>query len=490
MANGNPPRRSLDRLAAVALVMVLGVASLRAQESQTATPVHIGSRLELFVDRHLIDTMQGVEFRLHEPRRLPLPRSPLANLGYTTVIRDGEVYRAYYRDTIPGYEGPTSDGNSGEITCYAESRDGHEWTFPDLGISPIRSPKGGNVILAEVPPCNSNFSPFLDTRPGVDKNERFKALAGARAEVHQRSTGRPGGGLYAFVSPDGIHWRRMGDEPVIPYRKSSPAGETRFDSQNVAFWSEAEQLYVCYFRTMDTPHGQLRTISRTTSPDFLNWSEPLPMHPNLPGEHLYTSQTHPYFRAPHIYVALPTRFVPERGSSTDVLFMATRAGTHAYERLFTEAFIRPGMDPARWGNRSNYVALNVVPTGPGEMSIYHEQSGHRYVLRTDGFISVRAGAEKGELLSRPLIYAGDELVVNYSTSAAGNLRVELQDADGTPLPGFSLNDCPLIVGDAIEEIVQWKGGPDLGAWAGKPVRLRLVMVECDLYSFRFRGRQP
>ena len=40
---------------------------------------------------------------------------------------------------------------------------------------------------------------------------------------------------------------------------------------------------------------------------------------NFPGEHLYTTQTHPYFRAPHLYIALPTRFHPERGESTDIL---------------------------------------------------------------------------------------------------------------------------------------------------------------------------
>ena len=74
-----------------------------------------------------------------------------------------------------------------------------------------------------------------------------------------------------------------------------------------------------------TPHGRLRTISRTTSADYIHWSTPTPMNPNLADEHLYVSGTHPYFRAPHIYIALPTRFVPERGNSTDILFMNSRA---------------------------------------------------------------------------------------------------------------------------------------------------------------------
>lgn len=255
---------------------------------------------------------------------------------------------------------------------------------------------------------------------------------------------------------------------------------------------------MCYFRTWEAPHGRLRTISRTTSPDFRQWSTPVPTHPNLPDEHLYTSQTHPYFRAPHLYIALPTRYMAGRVGmeathgmlgSTDVLLMTSRAGTASYERLFTEAFIRPGLDPERWGNRANYVALNVVPTGEAEMSIYHARSGHRYVLRTDGFISVRAGAARGELLTKPLRFSGNTLVLNYSTSAAGSVQVEVQDAGGTPLPGFRLEDCEPLVGDRIAGPVGWKGDAALAAVAGTPVRLRFVMAECDLYLFQFAERE-
>lgn len=459
-----------------------------SEEVHPDTPVNIGSRLELFVDSALIGTLNGVELRLQTPIKLPLPKSPLKG-DYMTVIKEGDIYRAYYRAKDQDYKGPLGgDGNPGEITCYAESEDGHEWTFPDLGLYEVAGSRHNNVILAKSPPFSHSFSPFLDTRPGINEKERYKALAGARADVYERATGQPGGGLYAFVSPDGIHWHKKDTEPVIPYRKTSPAGETRFDSQHGVFWSEAEQLYVCYFRTMETPHGQLRTISRTTSPDFTNWSVPIAMAPNLPGEQLYTNQTFPYFRNPHIYIALPTRFYERggtQGGTTDIMFMTSRAGSTAYDRLFTEAFIRPGIDPDRWANRSNYVATNVVPTGPAEMSIYHS-SGNRYSLRIDGFVSARAGATEGELLTKPLIFSGRELVINYSTSAGGAIQVEIQEEDGTPFSGFNLQDCLEITGDEIERTISWKGAPDLEKLAGRSVRIRFVMKECDLYSFRFQ----
>ena len=171
-----------------------------------------------------------------------------------------------------------------------------------------------------------------------------------------------------------------------------------FDSQNTSFWSETEGCSVCYFRTLKTPHGRLRSVSRATSADYRTWDERIDLEPNDPGEHLYTSQTHPYFRAPHLYLALPTRFVPDCGDSTEILFMATR-GAHPYTRLNKDAFIRPGLDPQRWGNRANYAALNVVPTGPEELSLYHADSGHRYTLRTDGFVSINAPHCGGELIT-------------------------------------------------------------------------------------------
>jgi hypothetical protein len=110
------------------------------------------------------------------------------------------------------------------------------------------------------------------------------------------------------------------------------------------------------------------------------------------------------------------------------------------------------------------------------------------VLRTDGFVSVAAGIKQGELLTNPFLFEGGRLVVNYSTSAAGSLAVEIQDPGGTPIPGFNLADCETAVGDTTAGGVSWHGDPDLEAWAGKPVRLRSVMTECDVYSFKFEPK--
>jgi hypothetical protein len=446
----------------------------RQLDPARANGMKIGSRLELFIDRALIDRLDGLELKMHAPQQARPSPAPFQG-HYASVIKDGQLYRAYYRGYVAGYSGPYVEGNPGEITCYAESDDGHNWEFPQLDLFDARGPDGSNVILAGEAPCSHNFSPFLDTRPDAARDEVFKALGG----VWQGGKG----GLFAFVSGDGLQWQRIGREPVITSRQRA------FDSQNVAFWSEAESCYVCHYRTWETQHGQLRTITRVTSPDFVHWSPATPMHPNIPGEHLYTSGTHPYFRAPHIYVALPTRFVPERGGITDIMLMTSRGGVR-YDRPFMEAFIRPGLDPERWQNRANYAAQNVVPTGPDEMSIYLAPNGRRYVLRTDGFASIHASDRGGEMVSNPLTFSGSELVLNYSTSAAGSIRVEIQSPEGESLPRFGLAECLPLFGDEIEGVVRWRHGGDVGALAGKEVRLRYLLKDADLFSMRFCEPPP
>ena len=75
--------------------------------------------------------------------------------------------------------------------------------------------------------------------------------------------------------------------------------------------------------------------------------------------------------------------------------------------------------------------------------------------------------------------------MNFATSAAGGVKVELQDAGGQPLPGFSLADCQEQIGNELSRVVSWKGRADLSALAGKPVRLRFVMKDADIFAFRF-----
>jgi hypothetical protein len=462
--------------------------------SGSDTVTDIGSRLELFLDNYLVDRLQGAELRLNHATdagiaiRFDRPWEG-AFSGYVTVIKDGPTYRMYYRCLpIAG-----KDGNENEATCYAESPDGIQWTKPNLEIYELMGTRKNNAVLAHSAPFTHNFCPMLDARPGVLPAERFKALAGTKES-----------GLVGFVSADGVHWNKLREMAVIT--------KGNFDSQNVSFWSESEKHYVCYFRTFKTIAGKgVRWITRTTSKDFLNWTEPIEMEFGAaPPEHLYTNQTQPYFRAPHLYIGIAARFMPGRQVLTDEQAKAinvdpgyfkdcsdnvllTSRGGNRYDRTFLEAFVRPGIGPENWTSRTNYPALNVVPTGPSEMSFYvqhrYGQATHhlrRYTLRTDGFASIAAPYQGGELVTKPLRFAGRNLVINFATSAPGGLRFELQDQERRPIPGYTLSESNEVIGNEIERVVSWKSGTDLSELAGKPVRLRVVMKDADLYALRFR----
>jgi hypothetical protein len=43
-----------------------------------------------------------------------------------------------------------------------------------------------------------------------------------------------------------------------------------------------------------------------------------------------------------------------------------------------------------------------------------------------------------------------------------------------------------MVGDSVEQAVRWTLKTDLAGLVGRPVRLRFVMKDADLYALRFR----
>ena len=76
--------------------------------------------------------------------------------------------------------------------------------------------------------------------------------------------------------------------------------------------------------------------------------------------------------------------------------------------------------------------------------------------------------------------------MNYATSAAGSVRVEIQDEDGSPLPGYGLMQAVEHFGNSIEQVVTWDRGSDLSHLAGQAVRLRILVRDGALYSIRFK----
>lgn len=447
--------------------------------------MHIGTNRQLFVDDFWVADADGVTRRLHEPARREVAIAAehpweRGGVSYMVTFRDGDRFRAWYRCDP---EMPIQGERLPLIAC-AESTDGVRWEKPRLGLIEFQGSKENNLVWDG--PGN-NMAPFLDGHPDAPADERYKAIVRTRD-------------VLALVSPDGLRWRMMQEAPILT--------EGPFDSHNIAFWDPWRKEYVVYARGVGGKgnfKGGVRWVRRSTSKDFRHWT---PLEPIDAGdarfEHLYTNACVAYERAPGTYLMFPSRFVPERepipdwpyGSGvSDIVFMSSRDGLR-FDRSFMEAFVRPGLDEGNWHERGLYMERGILQTSPTELSLYGMENWRlpsvcirRFTLRADGFVSAYAGYAGGEFITRPFVFEGDELELNYATSAVGFVRVEILDAEGHPQPGFGLDACSELFGDEVEGTVAWEGDADMRALAGTPVRLRFALKDADLFAFRFRGHE-
>ena len=499
---------------------------LAAIRAHAADPTDIGTRRELFVDDALIESVSGgARLVLHhpEPREIALDHDAPwegTGSGYHSVFRDGDKYRMYYKAWhLDVKDGKVNTGSHPLYCCYAESDDGIHWRKPELGLVDFKGSKANNIVLApetfgEVKSDPGHPAVFRDDNPACPPEARYKAIIRA-AKPH---------GLLVFQSPDGLHWSLAHPEPVIT--------EGAFDSQNLAFFDPNIGAYRAYWRVFTEGQtdaenwkpGGVRAIRTAVSKDLVHW-EPWKdlTYVDSPKEELYTNGVKPYSRAPHLLIGFPTRYIdrgwsdsmralPELAAREDRAKASQRYGTAITEGLmmasrdgvifkrWNEAFLRPGIErDGTWHYGHQYLAWHPVETqstlegAPNELSFYATESYwtgkssvlRRYALRLDGFVSANAPLSGGELITKPIRFSGKRLALNFSSSAAGGIRVEIQDESGKPLPGFALDDCPEVLGDSLERTVAWKSGADLSALAGQTVRLRFALRDADLFAYRF-----
>lgn len=449
-----------------------------ALPAASADPLDLGSRWELLVDKFLVAEKHGVALKLHEPvkREIVLTTDQPwegPTCAYFSVIQDGGKVLMYYRGSSGG-----SDHSDAQVTCVAESTDGIHFTRPKLGLIEAGGTKDNNVIWRGSE--SHNFSPFLDANPKTKPEERYKALGGVKQPGKNWHQGETPGGLYAFASADGIHWKKMRDTPVIT--------KGAFDSQNLAFWDTTRDRYVCFSRIFS---NKVRAVQSNTSPDFLTWSDGVPHRyaDGVPMEHFYTSATVPCPTAPHLFLSFPKRYVTNRkkvpdhvaGGVSDAVFMSSRDGVN-WDRPFLEAWSRPGPDPKNWTDRNNMTANGIVVTGEGEWSLYisehYRHDDHRIrrlTVRKQGFASMHGDAKGGTFTTKPMVVSGAKLHLNYATSAAGSVGIEVLDETGKVVAALKE-----LYGDEFDAPAL-----DLASLKGKTVSLRVSLKDADLYALRF-----
>ena len=468
--------------------------------------VDIGSKRQLFIDNFLIDKSNAIETHLN----LPTPKGivmiynkPWEGSGsdFQVVFRDGNIIRMYYTAAQLTNTAGTKLGGHPAYACYAESKDGIHWVKPNLGLFEFNGSRKNNIVWSM--PHFDNFTPFKDPNPDCKQDEKYKAV------------GLGVGGLFAFKSADGIHWSYLSKKPIIT--------KGAFDSQNNAFWDSIDGKYFCYIRGF---HDGIRDIRVSTSKDFHNWSDPQLIrfiNRHSAEKALYTNQIRPYYRAPYLFLGFPTQYVdrkfskaamqslpdpvhrmrrmkfsPRYGTTiTNGLFMSSRDGITF--KLWDDPFIPPGPERNNnWVYGDGYQSLGLLETPADDPSSapvlsFYAGEGHwkdspilrRYTIRIDGFVSLHGGQSGGELVTRPLVFTGQSLSLNFSTSAAGSILIELEDVNGNPFPGFSFSDCDELFGDTIDRTVTWQNNSDVSSLEGKQVLVRMKLREADLFSFKF-----
>lgn len=439
----------------------------------------------MFIDNHLIDKSDQCKLVLNKPVRkekaieFDKPWESLTS-GYVTLVEHGGLVYMYYRGIT---ESKKDEQNA--VTCLAVSHDGINFTKPSLELFEFKGSVKNNIILHHKPECH-NFAPFIDQNPAANKDSLFKGIGG------HEYTGVNKGKLYGLTSSDGINWKRVAEYPIIT--------DGMFDSHNAAFYDFNTKRYRCYTRYFENSHIEnpkpyegFRAIESFESDDFLNWK---PLGPNKYDtdvkEHLYTNASVLCPGAPHHYLSFPMRFFPDRSRDfynnepglSDAVFMSSRDGVN-WNRTFMEAWMRPGLNRGNWVNRNNMPALGIVDSVGDEFSMFisenYKTDGsciRRLSIRKYGFASFYADYKGGNFMTKPLIFKGNQLYVNYSTSGGGFIKVKMLDDKG-----LILTQTDLIYGDEIMGKIDFDD--TIGKYEGKSVRLMFELADANIYAIKF-----
>jgi len=503
-------------------------------ETVLGGPLQIGDRRQVFIDQTFLAEAKGVEIIVHPPRKSEemaiKPERPweMGGIGpYSSVLFDGEIYHMWYHamDTVQWDTGHTN----GTI-CYATSKDGIQWKRRETGLIKYKESRENNIVFGYgangVVLGQDGGMVFLD--PNAPKDQRFRMVC---------RLGPEGAGIRIFSSGDGIHWK-LTHPSVITARPEEK--RHHLDSQNVIFWDDALHKYVAFVRyNRPEVRGRARSIARAESDHLGGFpvvqDMPIVFQPDdqdlkengLPAVDFYMSAAIKYPWAEHAYFMFPTAYyhysrrLPEFGKECpinagplDSQFAASRDGVK-WERYDRRPFVPLGMKGEfDWGCARTIWGLVPDTTGR-EMYLYYRGGDwlhgwdrnannkriltskglggtqditciSRLISRRDGFTSVR-GAYSGGKFTTPLVmFAGNKLVLNVDTSATGMVQVGFLDEDGAPVAGFAPEQCDLIhTANEINRRVSWSGSPDVSKLAGKPVRIKFLVRDADLYAFQF-----
>ena len=454
----------------------------------------------LVLDNTTIADSYRLRRRVHPPIRDPqapvlVPEEPWEGLSVTPlhVIFDGArgVWRMWYQAHDPKLEeerrklGRSKYGNVGEpqpiYCCYAESADGLRWDRPSLGIY-----GDTNVVFKGYSYVAGNT--FLH-RPEAPEPERW-LMVNCEWFSEQK------GGIYIAYSPDGLHWRYPGEEPLIH-------GES--DTWNCIVWNPERRVYMLYMRgwhcaAVNWPAlgkgNPRRRVNYSESADLKHWTEPRQI---LTPDELDTNDFYglQVFRYGDTWLGQLWIYDDDDGETIEIELIWSRDGVHWSRLPDRQRFITHG----RPGDPDGYMVIPAQQPVVLADRLVHYYTGHpnphgvpgrtsfsfRATLRLDGFVSMDAGLQPGALVTRPFILQGDSITIN-AAAPYGEIVAELSEPyyhepEGRPVEGFTAKDFDVFHGDAVAHTLSWRGKTDASALRGRRLMLRMMLKRAQIYSF-------
>lgn len=470
--------------------------------------IDLGKKRETFWDDYLIDTEKTTAFR-----RLMHPEfketsffleAGIEALMLTSILKDDKGYKLYYikwdvEDTSERY------------LAVVESVDGVVWTKPDLNLCNHPELEHNNVVLDG---ADCAFV-FYDTNPACKTEEKYKIIT----PYYHNIDGVNHLELWAYVSADGYNFTLS----------HAIADDTKghFDSLNTVHFNNGR--YACYFRSMHDETGEnvrewgnnfIRDIRVMYSDDFMTWTEPeILKYSDTNDYQLYTNCIFPYERAPQILVGFPSRYFEKKDwteneeqiessaikkkamnegydgkrsglAVTDCMFMCSRDGNNWYR--YNQSFLSPGYENEHnWVYGDCYPAYGIIDSGKETYYMYTmgrrrsvglPKSIDRYEIRKDGFACYMAEEDEKVVITKPIVFEGADLHLNFSTSPYGYIYVDVLDEDGNELSCKSSYE---IYGNNIDRKIIFADGGDFSEYERKTVRLRFKMRDAKLFSLKF-----
>lgn len=403
---------------------------------------------------------------------------------------DGK-FRIWYEVHPPRGEGEAN------LLCYAESDNGIDWVKPFLGLVEYRGSRNNNIVIAGRTCPYGSFhgsSVFID--PSAPPEARYKviymALTDDDALVQRLMAERPTlvsryGQLCKSVicygeSPDGFNWK-LHDDILMAHES---------DTQTTVYYDKVLQRYVGYFRTKLMKR---RAIGRAESDDLRHWSLPetvlWPRPDDDPSDDYYLNSKSIYPGTRTMHLMFPTIY--KRRVDGSILRMAGSLDGLTWRWLPGDDVLSCG-SPGAWdaGWIGGGFGLTEIPGGRVVLPFSGFRHPHKYPrwgrLGGGGLavwkrerLSAICADEEGEFWTPPLQLPGQRLYLNFETSQAGYVRVEVDEAAGR-----SLGDCDVLVGDDLKRQVTWNGSAALGSAEGAPAVLRFRLRAAKLFSFEVK----